>query len=171
MNKQKLARTQLSCASTLQRLPFRLEEKMKAKLVDEAKQKTFALIFDKRDEFIDALTSFAKENELGGSHFTAIGAFRDVMLGYFDRETKKYKEIPIVEQVEVLSLVGDIALKDNIPQVHAHVVLGKADGTAHGGHILEAHVWPTLEVVLTESPRHLHRKIDAETGLALIDLG
>jgi predicted DNA-binding protein with PD1-like motif len=76
-----------------------------------------------------------------------------------------------VEQVEVLSLVGGIALKDNTPQVHAHVVLGKVDGTAHGGHILEAHVWPTLEVILTESPNHLRRRIDPETGLALIDLG
>jgi predicted DNA-binding protein with PD1-like motif len=143
---------------------------MKAKLIDERGQKTFAVIFDKGDEFIDELTSFAKQNELGASHFTAIGAFRDVMLGYFDRQTKKYQEIPIVEQLEVLSLVGDIALKGNIPQIHAHVVLGKADGTAHGGHILEAHVWPTLEVVLTESPKHLHRKIDPETGLALIEL-
>jgi predicted DNA-binding protein with PD1-like motif len=144
---------------------------MKSKLIDEMGQKTFALIFDKGDEFIDQLTSFANENDLKASHFTAIGAFRDVMLGYFDREKKKYKQIPIVEQMEVLSLVGDIALKGNTPQVHAHVVLGKADGTAHGGHILEAHVWPTLEVVLTESPRHLHRKIDPETGLALIDIG
>jgi uncharacterized protein len=144
---------------------------MKAKLIDERGQKTFAVIFDKGDEFINELTSLAKKNELGGSHFTAIGAFRDVMLGYFDRETKKYQEIPIVEQVEVLSLVGDIALKDNTPQIHAHVVVGKADGTAHGGHILEAHVWPTLEVVLIESPKHLHRKIDPETGLALIEVG
>ena len=145
---------------------------MKAKLIyDDRGQKTFAVIFDKGDEFIDKFTSFATENELGASHFTAIGAFRDVMLGYFDRETKKYQQIPIVEQMEVLSLVGDIALKGNIPQVHAHVVLGKADGTAHGGHILEAHVWPTLEVVLTESPTHLHRKIDPETGLALIEIG
>ena len=144
---------------------------MKSKLIDETGQKTFALIFDKGDEFIDQLTSFAKENDLKASHFTAIGAFRDVMLGYFDRDNKKYKEIPIVEQMEVLSLVGDIALKGNIPQVHAHVVLGKADGTAHGGHILEAHVWPTLEVILTESPKHLHRKIDPQTGLALIDIG
>jgi predicted DNA-binding protein with PD1-like motif len=110
---------------------------MKAKLIDEQGQKTFALIFDKGDEFIDELTSFAKKNDLDASHFTAIGAFRDVMLGYFDREKKKYQQIPIVEQVEVLSLVGDIALKDHNPQVHAHVVLGKADGTAHGGHILE----------------------------------
>jgi uncharacterized protein len=144
---------------------------MKAKLIDERGQKTFAVIFDKGDEFMSELTSFAKKNDLDASHFTAIGAFRDVMLGYFDREKKKYLEIPIVEQVEVLSLVGDIALKDNTPQVHAHVVLGKADGTAHGGHILEAHVWPTLEVVLMESPKHLTRTTDAETGLALIDLG
>jgi predicted DNA-binding protein with PD1-like motif len=72
--------------------------------------------------------------------------------------------------VEVLSLIGDIALKENAPKIHAHVVVGKSDGTAHGGHILEAHVWATLEVILTESPRHLRRKIDEETGLALIDL-
>jgi uncharacterized protein len=147
------------------------EGQMKAKLIDEREQKTFAIIFDKGDEFINELTSFAKNNDLGASHFTAIGAFRDVMLGYFDRDQKKYQEIPIVEQMEVLSLIGDIALKDGVPQVHAHVVLGKADGTAHGGHILEAHVWPTLEVVLTESPKHLTRTTDPETGLALIDLG
>jgi len=143
---------------------------MKAKLIDETGQKTFAVIFDKGDEFVRELTSFAQENDLGASHFTAIGAFRDVTLGYFDRDSKKYKQIPIEEQVEVLSLVGDIALKDKDPQIHAHVVVGKADGTAHGGHILRAHVWPTLEVVLTESPKHLSRTTDAETGLALIDL-
>ena len=143
---------------------------MKAKLIDEREQKTFAVIFDKGDEFVSELTSFANENGLGASHFTAIGAFRDVMLGYFDRDTRNYQAIPIEEQVEVLSLVGDIAFKDGSPQVHAHVVVGKADGTAHCGHILRAHVWPTLEVVLRESPKHLSRTTDAETGLALIDL-
>jgi predicted DNA-binding protein with PD1-like motif len=144
---------------------------MKFQLLEHGEQNTFALIFDKGDEFIEELTSFAKEKELRGSHFTAIGAFRSVMLGYFDRSKRDYQQIPVEEQVEVLSLVGDIALKDGVPQIHAHVVVGKADGTAHGGHILQARVWPTLEVVLTESPKHLRRKVDAETGLALIDLG
>jgi uncharacterized protein len=55
-----------------------------------------------------------------------------------------------------------------LTQVHAHVVVGRADGTAHGGHLLEAHVWPTLEVVLTEAPAHLRRELDEETGLPLI---
>ncbi|MGH7696413.1 MAG: PPC domain-containing DNA-binding protein, partial [Gemmatimonadaceae bacterium] len=70
----------------------------------------------------------------------------------------------------VLSLVGDIALSDGKPSVHAHVTLGKADGSAHGGHLLSAHVRPTLEVVLAESPRHLRRTPNAESGLPLIDL-
>lgn len=144
---------------------------MKFQRLEHDGQQTFVLVFDKGDEFVREITSFATENHLAGSHFTAIGAFSDATLGFFDRDKKKYEKIPILEQMEVLSLVGDIALKDGAPQIHAHVVVGKSDGTAHGGHILQAHVWPTLEVVLTESPKHLRRKIDAETGLALIDLG
>jgi predicted DNA-binding protein with PD1-like motif len=143
---------------------------MKFQTLGQDKQRTFAVVFDSGDEFIADLTSLAKEKGLGGSHFTAIGAFSDVVLGYFDREKKEYRKIPVREQVEVLSLNGDIALKDGAPQLHAHVVVGKSDGTAHGGHILEAHVWPTLEVIVTESPKHLRRKTDDETGLALIDL-
>jgi predicted DNA-binding protein with PD1-like motif len=75
------------------------------------------------------------------------------------------------EQVEVLSLVGDIALEESNPKVHAHIVLGKSDGTAHGGHLIVGHVWPVLEMVLTVPPAYLRRKSDPETGLALLDAG
>ena len=81
-----------------------------------------------------------------------------------------WADVEISEQVEVLSLVGDIALNKGKPKVHAHVVVGKSDGTAHGGHLLEAHVRPTLEVIVVESPEHIVRRTDSETGLALIDL-
>jgi uncharacterized protein len=142
---------------------------MKASLIQEASEKTYVLIFNTGDEVAAGLLEFAKRNRLAGSHFTAIGAFSDVMLGYFDWQTKRYNKIPIREQVEVLALVGDIALDQAEPKVHAHVVVGKADGTAHGGHLLEAHVRPTLELILVESPRHLRRKHDPESGLALIE--
>jgi predicted DNA-binding protein with PD1-like motif len=131
---------------------------------------TYAVVFDKGEEFLSGLVDFAKREGLVASHFTAIGAFRDVTLGYFDRPKKAYLKNKLHEQVEVLSLVGDIALDEGEPKVHAHVVVGKSDSTAHGGHILEAHVWPTLEVVITTSPVHLRRIHDPETGLALIDL-
>jgi len=142
---------------------------MKATLLDATGPRTWALIFDKGDEPVAGLTAFAKAQKLGAAHFTAIGAFSDVTLGYFDRAKRDYKKIPLHEQVEVLSLIGDVALDKGEPKVHAHVVVGRADGEARGGHLLEAHVWPTLEVVLVESPRHLRKRHDPETGLALID--
>ncbi|MCA1602454.1 MAG: DNA-binding protein [Acidobacteria bacterium] len=143
---------------------------MRTKLIHNDGEKTFAIVFDKGDEVASGLLAFAKDNNLSASHFTAIGAFESVTLGFFERERKDYKKITIDEQVEVLSLVGDIALEGDDPKVHAHVVVGKANGTAHGGHLLEARVWPTLEVILVESPEHLKRKVDKETGLALISL-
>lgn len=142
---------------------------MKAKLLQDQGGKTYALIFDTGDEVRSGLIAFARKKRLGASHFTAIGAFRDVTLGYFDWQKKQYQKIPITEQVEVLSLIGDVAWKeDGEPEVHAHVVLGKSDGTAWGGHLMEAHVRPTLEVILMEAPRHLERRYDPESGLALI---
>jgi hypothetical protein len=115
------------------------------------------------------LQAFAREKRLAGSHFTAIGAFREAQLGYFDWQKKDYQQIHVREQVEVLSMVGDVARDEQGgPKLHAHVVIGKSDGTAHGGHLLEAVVRPTLEVILVESPHHLQRRHDPESGLALI---
>ena len=131
--------------------------------------RTFAMVLATGDEAVQALTSFATEYRVKATQFTAIGAFSRVVVAYFDWTTKEYQNISIDEQVEVLSLVGDISLDGDAPKVHGHVVLGKADATAHGGHLIEGHVRPTLEVVLTEAPRHLHRRFDRASGLNLID--
>jgi uncharacterized protein len=143
---------------------------MKAALLNGGEQRTFVLVFDTGDEVVAGLLGFARHQGLSASHFTAIGALSEVTLGYYEWERKDYRRIPLREQVEVLSLAGDIALDGDEPQIHAHVVVGKADGSAHGGHLFEARVRPTLELVLVESPRYLRRRKDARTGLALIDL-
>jgi predicted DNA-binding protein with PD1-like motif len=142
---------------------------MKSKLLDSTGQKTFALVFDKGDEVVNELTAFATAERLGAAHFTAIGAFSEVTLGYFDRGRKDYKRMAVSEQVEVLSLIGDVALDKGAPKVHAHVVVGLSDGQTRGGHLLSARVWPTLEVILVESPAYLRKRHDPDSGLALID--
>lgn len=143
---------------------------MKHKLLDSA-PRTFALIFETDDELAEGLKRFASEQKLGGSSFKAIGALSSVNLGWFNWETKKYEtSVSLDEQVELLSVIGDIALKDGEPQVHAHVVVGKRDGTAHGGHLMQAMVRPTCEVILTENPVHLQKKMDADAGIPLITL-
>ncbi len=145
---------------------------MKGKRIHEHDgEKTFVLIFDTGDEVSSGLADFARRESLAAAHFIAIGAMSDVTLGYFDWQKKDYTKIPVREQVEVLSLVGDIALDpEGKPKVHAHIVVGRSDGSTRGGHLIEGHVRPTLEVMLVESPAHLRRRSDPESGLALIRL-
>jgi len=137
---------------------------------DKEGERTFALVFDAGEEVMESLRTFAWNANLAGSHLTAIGALSHVTLGFFDPDTRHYEKIRLREQVEVLSLLGNVAIQENRPQVHAHVVIGKRDGTAHGGHLLEARVRPTLEAIVTEEPRHLWRRHDPSTGLARLEL-
>lgn len=143
---------------------------MKAKVINDAPERTIALVFDSGDEVMSQLEAFAADHNLTASRLTAIGAFQRATLGYFNWERKAYERIAVDEQVEVLSLVGDIALDGAKPKVHAHVVLGRRDGSTLGGHLLQAQVRPTLEVLLIESPAHLRRVHDAHSGIALIRL-
>ena len=126
---------------------------MRSTLLLDRAERTFVVVFDKGEEVIEGLTMFAGRERLRASHITAIGALSDVTLGYFDRGSRQYQRIPLGEQVEVLSLLGVVTLDGEKPKLHAHIVVG------------------TREVVVEESPRHLQRRTDPESGLALIDLG
>ena len=133
--------------------------------------KTFILVFETGDELSQGLRDFANQEQLSAASFTAVGALSSLRLGWLSWESKNYEpSVTLDEQEELLSLIGDVVLKDGTPVVHAHAVIGKEDGTAHGGHLLEAHIRPTCEVILTESPYHLHKQIDPQSGLALIRL-
>ena len=145
---------------------------MQSKLLhNDNSKRMFAVILKTGDEAMGSLQEFAAQERIGGAQVTAIGALSSAKLAYFDWETKQYRPIPVDEQVEVASLVGDIAIgPDQKPSVHVHAVLGRRDGTALAGHLFEARVRPTLEIIVTESPAHLCKAKDAESGLALIRL-
>ncbi len=141
---------------------------MHAKLLNDGPPRIHAVILESGEEAVSSLTRFAAEQRLEASQLSAIGAFSRGVLGFYDLERREYRRIPFEEQVEVLSLLGDVSLDAGKPKLHAHVTLGRADGSARGGHLLEAIVRPTLEVILTESPAYLKRRFDAASGLALI---
>ena len=143
---------------------------MRSKTLSTDGGRRFILVFEPGEEVMARLTEFARELDISAASFTGIGAFSDVELGYFDWEAKDYRPIALDEQVEVLALTGDVALDGARPSVHAHVVVGRRDGSAAGGHLLSGHVRPTLELVFTEAPVELRKRYDRETGLALIDL-
>ncbi|WP_338145978.1 PPC domain-containing DNA-binding protein [Streptomyces scabichelini] len=101
---------------------------------------------------------------------TAVGAFSQAAVGWFDRQAKDYRRTTIDAQSEVLSLLGDIAVGEDGPTAHLHAVLGLADSTTRGGHLLEGRVWPTLEVIVRDSPASLAKIYRPDLGLALINL-
>lgn len=142
---------------------------MQSKLLHEADgQRTFAVILSTGDEAMACLKDFVSREKITAAQISAIGALSGVTLLYFDWEKKDYMKIPLHEQVEVASLLGDVAEADGKPAIHLHIVVGRRDGSAMAGHLGEAHVRPTLEVILTESPAHLRKRHDPESGLALI---
>ena len=143
---------------------------MKVQLLnDTAGQKTYAIIFHSGDDAFSGLYDFASRYHVTAAHFTAIGALSGARIAWFDPARKMYRENKIHEQIEVLSMVGDIALSNGKPAVHTHMVVGFPDGTTRGGHVLEADVRPTLEVMVTVEPNAMHRTPDSVSGLTLID--
>lgn len=141
---------------------------MRARTLTAQPPTVHVMVLEKGDEVTECLLAYARQRDIRSAHFTAIGALSEIVLGFFDRDRKAYDEIAIGEQVEVLALTGNFTEEDGQPRLHAHVVVGKRDGSAHGGHLLRARVFPTLEVVVTEVAAELRRKFDPETGIALI---
>jgi predicted DNA-binding protein with PD1-like motif len=143
---------------------------MKAKVVEDADLVTYVVVCDPGDEAISALTQFARSERLEAAQITAVGAFEHATVGWFDRAARDYRRIPVDEQCELLSLIGDVAEGQDGPILHVHAVLGLSDGTTRGGHLLEGRVFPTLEAVVTETPARLRKVLRPDIGIALIDL-
>ena len=143
---------------------------MKSKTIAGNPERTFVLILDPDEEAFKAITEFANQNGISGASVAALGAFKQAKVGWFDVEAKCYKPIPVTEQCEVLSLLGDIAQGDDgKASLHLHAVLGLSDGSVRGGHLLDGIVRPTLEVTIVETAAHLRRKKHPELGIALIE--
>jgi uncharacterized protein len=129
---------------------------------------TWVVIFSAGDEIFSGLTNWAKQQQIRSGHLTAVGAWRSAVLGYYDLSRRAYRRNVIDHQVELLSLVGDFALDNGQPVLHAHAVVGLPDGTTRGGHLLEAYASPTTEVFVNVSSVSLHKQLDDASGLHLI---
>jgi predicted DNA-binding protein with PD1-like motif len=155
--------------ATVRKLEHGKAPRMTWQVVSEANgQRTYAVIFLTGDELLAGLTEFAEQQHIAAARVTGIGAISHATLGWLDLEKKAYKPIVVSDQVEVTSMVGDIAELNGKPSVHLHLTVAHQDGTVTGGHLIEAFTKPTLEVIVTEYPKGLHKELDPEVGMTLI---
>jgi uncharacterized protein len=156
--------------SPRQAVPRGTAPAMQVQLLSAGRQaKEYAVILGEGDEAFSGLLAFAQTYHVTSAHFTAIGGLSKATLAWFDPQRKMFKKIPIDSQVEVVSLLGDIALYQGKPVVHMHMVVATSDGSTRGGHVLAAFVSPTLEVMVTVDPIAMQKRLDPENGLTLID--
>lgn len=140
-------------------------------LSDDGGARTWVLVFATGERVMGPLREFLEAERITGARLSGIGALESVTVGYFDWMSKEYEHHTLAEQVELLSLAGDVALADGHPAVHAHVVVGRRDTSTRGGHLVDAVVRPTLELIIEDVPAHLRKQVDPESGLALIAPG
>ncbi len=129
---------------------------------------TFVLAFEPGDEAMQDIAAFARAENVTAARFFGIGGFSEATLGYFDRARQHYEAIAIDDQVELLSISGNICLKEGAPLVHAHAVVAHRGGSVSGGHVLRALVWPTLELFVDVYPAQLIKVPQPTLGIATI---
>ncbi|MFJ8546230.1 PPC domain-containing DNA-binding protein [Streptomyces sp. NPDC093586] len=144
---------------------------MKWRQVRDGPSAVYVVVPAPGEDAVAGLTAVARDRSLGASQVTAVGAFCEAVVGWFDRGVRDHRHIPVGERCEVLSPIGDIAVADDGPTPHLHAVLGRSDGSTRGGHLLSGRVWPTLEAVVRDSPAEPAKTCRPDIGLALIDLG
>jgi hypothetical protein len=128
---------------------------MDISVTHQGEQRAFVVVLHPGEEFLEKLSEFTLAHDIEVASFTAIGGFQDFKLGFFNLQTRGFDAIPFHEdQVEVLSLSGDITRVDGVPNVHGHTVLGRRDGTTRGGHLLAGVVQPILIVNVEELAEH-----------------
>lgn len=136
----------------------------------EREGELYVIRFEDGEVFPDQLLSFLEAHSIRGGSLYGLGAVSKSIIAFFDTEACEYRDIELDEQLEVLALVGNVAVYQGAPLVHAHVMLGRRDGTALGGHLRRATVRPTLEIFLQAVSRPLHRKLEPKYGLPALDL-
>mgnify|MGYP005814650289 CR=1 FL=1 len=145
---------------------------MKVQLLAEDKAngtRTWAVIFAPGDDPMVGLGNFAAEHNIHAAQITGIGSLESAEIEWLNHQTKKFKAMTITHQHEVLSFLGNISVYQNKPVVHVHVALGDGSGHAHGGHLITAKVWPTLEVIVNEFPSAMVKRPAPELGITVID--
>lgn len=127
----------------------------------------YVVKLEKGDSVLSSLTSLAEELNINFATVSGIGAVKDPHIGYFVVNQKRYIEKRYEGNFELLSLKGNIAIKEGKPFCHIHVILGDAEFKTFGGHLLDADVTVTMEIIIKPLKVAVERTIDGESSLYL----
>lgn len=139
---------------------------MKVVLEDSFK---YVVRFDKGEEVFQGLIEFAEKNQITAAVFWGIGTVSEADLGFYNPFLKQYRSKPVVENFEIISLTGNLAVLDGKPAVHAHGSFGRTDFSVIGGHVFKLVTLATCEIFLIKLTGEIRRKNHPDFQLNLMD--
>jgi hypothetical protein len=113
----------------------------------------------------ESLRLIAVEENILNAWINGIGAIDNVKVGYMDVNNKKYQKRNFDEHYELLSLIGNITYKDGEPFVHTHVTFSNAEYNVFGGHLFDAKITATGEIVLSLTDSKIDREYNENIGI------
>jgi len=131
---------------------------------------TCVLRINKGENVVEEITSFCATHHISNATFNAIGAVEWLKCGYYELSEKKYYFKEYDGLYEVVSLTGNVMLKDGVPFVHVHGVFTDTENKAFGGHVVEMRVGVVLEVIFTPLSSTIERTLDECIGLYLMNI-
>ena len=130
----------------------------------------YLIKLNKNEKIIESLTKFIDENKIASGFFYGLGAAFRAEVAHFNVETKKYSNKIFDEPLEITNLVGTLAIFEDKPLIHPHITVADSQMQAFGGHLVEATISGTCEIVFTDFQKPLYKKLDEEVGLKTFDL-
>lgn len=130
---------------------------------------TTLLVLQRGEELHTKLQEYAREHELKGAWVQGLGGSGVMTLGYYNLVEREYEWREYSDNLEILSLQGNLAWVDGEPFWHIHGSFGGHDFASVGGHVKEMTVGLTCELLITPLDIPLTRTFDDETGLKLLD--
>ena len=124
---------------------------------------------DKNTEIVSALKEICKENRITAGTVSGLGAVKSVTFGFFNPETKEYKEKTFNEYMEITSLLGNVSQKDGEVYLHLHMNASGKDYKVIGGHLVKAVVSATSEIIIDAQEGTIGRKFSEDIGLNLFE--
>lgn len=128
---------------------------------------TIVARIDRGEEILAQIKELALKENIKLAHVSALGATNDFTVGVYKVDEKKYYKNHFVGDFEIVSLTGTINTMNHEFYTHIHMSAGNDSGEVFGGHLNEAVVSATCEMVITIIDGKVERFLDDETGLNL----
>ncbi|HUW63862.1 MAG TPA: PPC domain-containing DNA-binding protein [Spirochaetia bacterium] len=137
--------------------------------MDQPSERRFSGRLPHGSDLLAALTDFCSQNNILHGGVQGLGALSRARVAFYDQKEQVYHEVAFDNHLEILTLMGNVSLRDGRPFVHAHVVLADESGRAFGGHLVEGCTVFACEFAIQEwqhAPAPERQK-DPVTGLWL----